>query len=183
MSNHKEILPAVRKYRILVVPLIVIIIVGWIWCWWWPYNVTTVYIARHAEKLNATPDTPLSTAGLYRATELAHVLKDEGINAVFVTEFQRTQQTGEPSALQAGISMTQYSAGTAQNLVDTILQDHAGDRVLVIAHSNTVDDIAAELGVTGVPELSENQFDRLFVVHRFASKAHLDRLRYGEQTP
>ena len=64
-----------------------------------------------------------------------------------------------------------------------ILAAHTGARVLVVAHSNTVDDIAAALGVAGVAELDEQQFDRLFVIHRFATLAHIDRLRYGSETP
>ncbi len=182
MTNHKEVpfIWRIKPYLLLI--FATIIIVSWIWCWW-PNPITTVYISRHAEKLNATANTPLSASGLIRATELAHVLKDEGIDAVFVTEFLRTQQTGEPTATQTGIGVIQYSASTPQDVVDTILADHAGNKVLVIGHSNTVDDIATWLGVSGVSELTESQFDRLFVVHRFGSTAHLDRLRYGTETP
>ncbi len=81
------------------------------------------------------------------------------------------------------MNVTQYSAGTPQEVVDAILADHIGNRILVIGHSNTVDDIAAGLGVSSISELAESQFDRLFVVHRFGSTTHLDRLRYGVETP
>lgn len=173
MTNQGEI-PFISRIKPYLLPILAIIIVFWIWCWWWPIPVTTVYISRHAEKLNTTTDTPLSASGKIRATELAHVLKDEDIDAVFVTEFLRTQQTGEPTTTQTGISVIQYNAGTPQDVVDTILADHAG---------NKVDDIPTGLGVSGVSELAESQFDRLFVVHRFGSTAHLDRLRYGTETP
>lgn len=152
-------------------------------CFVWPVQITTVYIVRHAEKANSSANTPLSAAGQARAQELAHVLGDEGIDAVFVTNFIRTQQTGAPVAAVAGVTAQQYPAAGTQDLVDTILANHIGDRVLVVAHSNTVDDIAAGLGATGLSDLSENQFDRLFVVHRFSNIAHLDRLRYGVVTP
>ncbi len=52
-----------------------------------------------------------------------------------------------------------------------------------MGHSTTVDDIAAGLGVTGVSVLDESQFDRLFVVHIIESVNHLERLRYGVETP
>jgi len=183
MSKDKDPMVGNRKMPVLIALFAIIFIAIWIWWLWWPYPITTVYLSRHAEKLNATVNTPLSAAGELRAGKLAHVLKDEGIDVVFVTEFERTQKTGEPTALQAGVAMIQYDSGAPQDLVDTILADYAGEQVLVIGHSNTLDNIAAELGVSGVPELNETQFDRLFIVHRFGSSAHLNRLRYGLETP
>ena len=144
-------------------------------------EITTVYIVRHAEKADNSANPPLSAVGQARAEELAHVLGDEGIDAVFVTKFTRTQQTGAPVAARAGVTPERYS-GT-QSVVDAILADHIGDRVLVVGHSNTVDDIAAGLGAAGLSDLTDEQYDRLFVVHRFGTVAHLDRLRYGAETP
>ncbi len=86
-------------------------------------------------------------------------------------------------AVAAGVTTQQYQATETQSVVDTILADHIGDPVLVVGHTSTVDDIAAGLGATGLSDLNEDQFDRLFVVHRFANVAHLDQLRYGAETP
>ena len=183
MQKKKEWSLFRQKYPIVMVILTLIFVVLWIYCWWWPHPVTTIYISRHAEKLNSGSDPALSANGVIRAGNLAHVLKDAGIDAVFVTEFQRTQQTGSPTATQAGTQLTQYSAGDSTAVVNTILANHTGEQILIIGHSNTLDDIAAGLGASGVPELNESQFDRLFVVHRVGSTAHLDRLRYGTETP
>ena len=87
------------------------------------------------------------------------------------------------TAAVAGVTPEQYQASDTQGVVDTILTNHAGGRVLVVGHSNTVDDIASGLGATGLSDLGEDQFDRLFVVHRLANVAHLDQLRYGVETP
>ena len=147
-------------------------------------QVTTVYIVRHAERLDASPNSPLSPAGHARASTLAHVLRSERIRAVFVTEFVRTRQTGARVAAQANVTPTQYPANNPQSVANTIATQHAGERVLVVGHSNTVDDIAAALGAPGLSDLAENQFDRLFVVNRVgAAGAHLSRLRYGRDTP
>lgn len=164
---------------------VLVIAVIWIWfsCFLWPAEITTVYIVRHAEKVDNSANPPLSAAGQARAEELAHVLGDEGIDAVFVTNFTRTQQTGAPVAAVAGVTPEQYQASDTQGVVDTILTNHAGGRVLVVGHSNTVDDIASGLGATGLSDLGEDQFDRLFVVHRLENVAHLDQLRYGVETP
>ena len=52
-----------------------------------------VVIVRHAEKANGGNDPDLSSAGRARANELARILKDSGITAIFSTEFKRTQET------------------------------------------------------------------------------------------
>lgn len=146
-------------------------------------QTTTIYIVRHAEKVDNTANPPLSAAGQARAQELVHVLGDDDFDAVFVTNFIRTQETGAPLAAAKGIEAEQYQAIDTQGVVDTILADHIGGRVLVVGHSNTVDDIAAGLGATGMSDLAEDRFDRLLVVHRFGDVAHIDQLRYGAETP
>ena len=144
---------------------------------------TTVYIVRHAEKQGAAADAPLSEAGRTRAKQLAHVLKEAGINVILVTEFQRTQQTAKPLAVANGLTPIQYPAATPSTAVTRILTNHVGRRILVVAHSNTVDDIAGGLGATGVADLLETHFDRLFVVQSVAGTVQLQRLRYGAATP
>ncbi len=52
--------------------------------------------------------------------------------------------------------------------------------MLVVGHSNTVNDLLDQLGVSGQPELAENTFDRLFIVHRTsATQNHFEPLHYG----
>jgi len=148
-----------------------------------PTGVTTIYIIRHAEKLNATPDTPLSSAGLVRAQVLAHVLKDAGISAIFVTEFLRSRQTATPLASANGLTPIKYPATTPATAIGKILANHVGGRILAIGHTNTVDDLTAGLGAAGVAEMTETQFDRLFVVQRTSAGVFLQRLRYGVATP
>jgi phosphohistidine phosphatase SixA len=171
-----------RPWILSVILACAVIWIAWR-CYRWPIQVTTVYLVRHAEKADNSADPPLSGDGEIRAEELARVLGDEGIDAVLVTNFIRTQQTGAPLAAAAGVTAQQYPASDTQGVADLILANHAGGRILVVGHSNTVDDIAAALGAAGLSDLDEDQFDRLFVVHRFGSVAHLDRLRYGAETP
>ncbi|MDH5519452.1 MAG: histidine phosphatase family protein [Acidimicrobiia bacterium] len=150
-------------------------------CFRLPIPITTIFVVRHAE-VGAGSNPSLSPAGQARAELLARKLTQEPLAAVYVTNYARTQQTGSPAAAAAGISVTQYPAGSTQVPVDAILNDHVGKRVLVVGHSNTIDDICAGLGVSGVDELGETQFDRMFIIHRFSGVAHLDRLRYGAET-
>ncbi len=145
--------------------------------------VTTVYLVRHAEKAAGGRDPGLSPAGEARAQALAHVLSEADIDAIYVTEYKRTQATAAPLASAAKIAPTHYAARASRSVADRILAESAGKRVLVVGHSNTLDEIAEGLGANGLSDLTEHQYDRLFVVHRFGETAHLDRLRFGKQTP
>ncbi len=165
---HKvhEILPTptiLRKYKILV----------------W---TSTMILVRHAEKA-AGGDPPLSAAGQTRANLLCHMLQDENLSAVFVSNTQRSEQTGQPTATGQGLALTQYNATDGTALAATIRANHSRKTVLVVAHSNTVDDIAGALGASGVSELPESQYDRMFVITRSWCTTRLTRLRYGVSTP
>src|SRR3989454_12655624 len=67
--------------------------------------VTTVILIRHAEKVidpnNNDPD--LSPAGQTRAQELVRMFGDAGINAIYATQYKRTQQTVKPLADKLGL--------------------------------------------------------------------------------
>ena len=56
-----------------------------------------IYLIRHAEQ-GPPPELVLTEAGHRRAAALSHRLKDARINAVFVTNAARTQQTAAPIA-------------------------------------------------------------------------------------
>lgn len=143
---------------------------------------STVVLVRHAER-GAGADPALTAAGQTRATLLAAMLQDANLGAVYVTDTLRSRQTGTPAAQGAGLQPTLYDANDAAALAATIRASHPGRTVLVVAHSNTVDDIAAALGAGGVAELTDTQFDRMFVLSRTWCGTRLLRLRYGAPTP
>jgi broad specificity phosphatase PhoE len=143
---------------------------------------STVVLVRHAER-GAGADPALTPAGQARAILLAGMLQDANLGAVFVTDTLRSRQTGTPAAQAAGLQTTLYDANDAPALAATIRASHPGRTVLVVAHSNTVDDIAAALGAGGVSELTDTQFDRMFILSRSWCGTRLLRLRYGAPTP
>lgn len=147
--------------------------------------VLTVVLIRHAERLATGADPALSAAGRARAALVARMLSDAGVGGVHVTATRRSQQTGAPTAAQAGVHAEVYDHADAPGLAATITAAHPRGTVLVVAHSNTVGAIAAALGVPGVGALTEAQFDRLYVVTRHPGRpgADLLRLRFGADTP
>lgn len=145
--------------------------------------VTRVYLVRHSEKVDSSRDSVLSETGQERARELAHTLIDAEIRAIYVTAYQRSRQTAEPLAQQLGLELQQYPAADAEALREMVLQDHPGESVLVVGHSNTLASIAEAWGVPGLPELQENQYDRLWVIHQQGSSSEFQALRYGAVSP
>lgn len=143
---------------------------------------STVILVRHAER-GPGNDPALTPAGQARAALLAEMLQDANLHAVFVTDTLRSRQTGTPTAQGAGLRPTVYNATDAAALAATIRTGHSGRTVLVVAHSNTVDDIATAIGAAGVTELLDTQFDRMFVITRAWCGTRLLRLRYGAPTP
>jgi phosphohistidine phosphatase SixA len=147
-----------------------------------PPKVTTIIIARHAEKAGPQGDVPLSEAGHARADELARVLGGAGVTAVYDTQFARTQQTAAP--LAAALHLTPMHVETtpayAKTIVHDIDQKHAGQTVVVVSHSNTIPDVLKELGIAQPPPIGDTQYDDLFIVTRVkGAPPKLTALRYG----
>ena len=129
--------------------------------------VTTVYVVRHAEKQSAEiggRDPSLTERGRARAEALAAMLGDDDVNAVFATEYKRTQETVEPLAAALGVPVRESQAAQPDALGARILDEFAGATVVVAAHSNTVPLILAALGVEEEIVIDESEYGDLFVV-------------------
>jgi phosphohistidine phosphatase SixA len=134
-------------------------------------NTTSVnyYIVRHAEKAIAdstvkSSDVPLSEEGKKRAENLKTQLQNKNIKFIFSTNTVRTKTTAGPLSKQTGIPIKIYD-GSDTGFVQT-LKNLKGN-VLVIGHSNTVDDVVNGLiGKPALNDLPENQFGDLFIVHK-----------------
>ena len=144
--------------------------------------VTTVILVRHAEK-NIEPNNPdpdLSPAGQARAAELARVLGSTPIDAIYVTNFKRTQQTVKPLADKLGLAPSVIDAKLTTDLVNRIVTANRGQTVLVSGHSNTVPGIVNALGGGSSPDIPDNEYDNMFVVTIYQfGKAKVVKLRYG----
>jgi broad specificity phosphatase PhoE len=136
---------------------------------------------RHAEKA-ATPsdDPPLNEAGLRRAEDLAHVLASTGVNAIYTSQYQRTRQTAEPTAKLLNLPITQLDGADPEACAARIRDEHRGETVLVVGHSNTIPAIISGLGAK-VPTIPDSDYDNLYVVHLPADgPATVISLQYGQ---
>jgi broad specificity phosphatase PhoE len=123
-----------------------------------------IYIVRHAERASDDTQSLLSAEGHARAARLADLLRDAGVTAVFVSEYERTAQTVQPTAARAGLTPTVHKADDTPGLVAAVRALGPKARVLVAGHSDTVPAILAALGYATPVTIAKGEFDNLFVV-------------------
>lgn len=150
-------------------------------------STTTVYIVRHAEKVNETDTTDLTPAGYARAAALAETLADKGIDSIFSTPYYRTRQTAQPLAKRIGLQIIDYPGKPTDAIVARVKQIR-GKQVLVVGHSNTILEIAQGLGAKPtMGKIESGDFDNLFRVtmHRgpFRRSVTFVPSTYGQPTP
>jgi len=148
--------------------------------------VTTVIVVRHAEK-NIEPNNPdpdLTAAGQARAQELARMFGDAGVNAIYATQYKRTQQTVKPLADRLGLAATVIEAKNTQELIRQLLTNHRGQTVFVAGHNNTAPEIVKALGGGDFPVIPESEYDNMFIVtvYRFG-RAKVVKIKYGAASP
>lgn len=145
--------------------------------------VTTVILVRHAEK-NLEPnnqDPDLSPDGFARAQEIARVFGGAGVNAIYATQYKRTQETVKPLSDQTGLPVTVLEASKPDQLVQQIQTTGRGQTIFVAGHNNTVPAIVSTLSGETYPVIPESEYDNLFIVtiYRFG-KARVLKLKYGK---
>lgn len=140
----------------------------------------SVFIVRHAERADAVDDKSLlSRKGKKRATLLSKVLSGVPLKAVYTTEYERTQQTAEPTAKAKGLIVTVMDSEKAADLAAELKLKPAETDVLVVGHTDTIPDILKGLGVESPVEIPKSDFDNLFIVTPRKDAAPLfHRLKY-----
>lgn len=127
-----------------------------------------VVLVRHAELQGAAmaepKHLPLSEAGEARAKRLATMLKDSDIGAIYVTDFVRTNKTGEPLARELKKELTALPKGDPQQLVDRLRKNHGGQTVLLVGHSDTIPGLIKAFGLPVEIQIAPEDYSNIFVV-------------------
>ena len=148
--------------------------------------ITTVILIRHAEKVidPNNPDVDLSPAGQARAQEIVRIFGDAGINAIYATQYKRTQQSVKPLADKLGLPINQVNSKNTAELLNQIKSQHSGQIIFVAGHNSTVPEIIAALGGPQYPVIPETEYDNLYVVTVYRTgKAKVVKMRYGAPSP
>lgn len=132
-------------------------------------TTTTVVLVRHAEKVMvAINDPPLAADGERRAERLAQMFGDVkgtgGLDAIYVSDTKRAQQTANPLASRLGMKPLVYSATDVDGTAKQLLRDHRGGRALIVGHANTVPALVAKLSGMSVPAIADEEYDNVYVV-------------------
>ena len=174
-----------RRRRIQVIIIYTAIAVGLAW-FFESQATTTIIFVRHAEKAQNPADDPgLSEAGQRRVAELTRQLVDAdvvaGIDAIYATPTRRAQETARPLADALNLEINSYDPGDTEPILEHILKQHKGKIILVVAHSNTVPVLIANLGASKkVPPIAEDEYDNIYVISiPWFGKTKTIRLRFG----
>ncbi len=175
-----------RRRRIQVIVIYTAIAIGLAWFFESQATTTMIFI-RHADTAAVPAGDPgLSEAGRQRVAELTRQLADAdvvaGVDAIYVTQYRRTQETAQPLADALDLPVNRYDAADTEEILETILKRHKGKIILVVGHSNTVPELIANLGASKkVPPIAEDEYDNIYVIAiPWFGKTKTIRLRYGE---
>lgn len=144
--------------------------------------VTTVILVRHAEKIidPNNPDVDLSDAGQARAQEIARMFGEAGVNAIYATQYRRTQQTVKPLSDKTGVPVTIVNSKNTADLLGQIRAQHSGQTIFIAGHNNTVPEIVAALGGPQYPTIPDSEYDNLYIVTVYRTgKAKVVKIKYG----
>ena len=141
-----------------------------------------VILVRHAEQALVggmmDGDPPLTEDGTRRAKSLATVLKDSGATAVYATQYVRSQDTAGPIAAALGRQVTLVAKDDLPALAERLRSQHAGETVLVVAHSDTIPALLKLWGHPQPTEIGKTEFNSMWlVVPRPAGPPVVSRLR------
>lgn len=136
---------------------------------------TLVYLVRHSEKEAQSQDPSLSAKGRNRVEMLRYYFEKIPLDAVFSSQYKRTQETAGPIAIDHGKELQTIKAQDPGAQIEA-LQSFSGGTVLVAGHSNTVPSLIKGLGG---PDLSieESQYDDLFLLILSDGKAILQHIQ------
>ena len=143
----------------------------------------TYYVFRHAEKeaqaANMSSDVALSAAGQARAQALKSELQNKKVQHIFSTNTIRTKSTAQP--LSDAISVAIQTYDHRDTAFVSRVQALPKGNVLIIGHSNTVDDIVNKFYPQAqLKDLPDIQYGDLFIIKQRGKKMNYTVKHVGE---
>ena len=140
------------------------------------------YVVRHAEKgiplVTAPNDPPLSDAGKTRAESLKELLKSKKIRYIYSTNTIRTLSTAKPLSDAIAVPIVTYDPRKDSAFVAQLKK--LKKNVLVVGHSNTIDDITNKLcnEKKVAADIDDSVYDNLFIVRYRGKKIRFRQEKY-----
>lgn len=126
-------------------------------------KTTSIYLIRHAEKVDSSKNPDLSSTGLERAAHWGKIFSDIPFDAIYSTDFKRTKQTAAPVAANKKVDIILYDAKSLD--FDKFKTDNLGKTILVVGHSNSTPDFVNKLIKQNVyATIDDTTFGNLYIV-------------------
>ena len=183
--------PRRRRAQLIPVAGFIVVAVGLAW-FFESQATTTIIFVRHTDAgaaMRTGDDPSLTEVGRQRAELLAETLIDvdvvAGMDAIYATEYRRTQETAAPLSARLDLPVTVADSDDIEGLITRILKNHKGKITLVVAHSNTIAMLIAELGGSkNVPVIAQDEYGNLYIVTiPWFGKVKTLRLQYDRPWP
>jgi len=180
-----------RRRRLIPIAGFILLCLGLAW-FFESQATSTIIFVRHADTdsaMSGENDPPLNALGRRRAELLADVVQDmdvvAGVDAIYASEFRRTQETAAPLAERLGIDIQVRDPYDVEVFMEQVLVDHKGEIVLVVTHSDVIAPLVAELhGSKNVPPIEPDEYENIYIVTiPWFGKVKTLRLHYGLYMP
>ncbi len=129
-------------------------------------EATTYYFIRHAEKQRHNPNDKnpgLTFNGYKRADKWKEVLKNVKFDAVYSTNYNRTQLTAKPTADANNLPILVYNPSNMYS--ESFQYNTKGKNVLVVGHSNTTPNFVNKiLGKKQFSQIDDKNNSNLYIV-------------------
>ena len=126
--------------------------------------LSTIFLVRHAEKEEGD-DPGLTEAGHARAQALADMLEAVQVDAIFSTDYRRTQLTAAPLAEQKALTVQSYNPRELAEFAEQLKADYVGKIIVVVGHSNSTPTLTGFLdGTEAHPSFDESDYGNLMLV-------------------
>lgn len=128
-------------------------------------EIFTLYLVRHSEKVISSEypyDPPLTNCGAKRAKHLSYFLEEISLDAIYSTNFARTEQTAKPTAAAKGLEIQSYSTSDLKEFSSQLVE--LKQNALVTGHSNTTGVLAGMLVDQEIGAFEEHIYNRIYQV-------------------
>ena len=175
-----------RGFKLIPIAGFIVVCLGLAW-FFESQATTTLIFVRHTDTVTAlfeTSDPPLSESGFERAELLADVLEDidviAGVDAIYASPSQRTQQTAADLAGRLGLEIQLADPYDVEPFMARVLREHKGEIVLVVTHGDILAPLVEELhGSKNLPPIQDDDYGNLYIVTiPWFGKVKTLRLRY-----
>ncbi|MBD0849162.1 histidine phosphatase family protein [Maribacter arenosus] len=148
-------------------------------------TVSTFYFIRHAEKDRSDSeniDPELTQKGLGRAMHWAEILDEVPIDAIYSTDYERTQMTAAPMAVKKNLTVQIYDPRLID--IEQFKAENLNKKVFIVGHSNSTPEFVNKMiGQDKYGLIDDHQNGSLFIVEIINGIATDMRLNFNCNCP